>query len=47
VNDLVDLYRAIRGEDHPDWDDYRRAMVDERRVVLNFHPSSAYGLLRS
>jgi len=30
---LVDYYRTLSGE-HPDWDDYRRAMVDERRVVI-------------
>lgn len=30
---LVDYYRSISGE-HPDWDDYRKAMVDQRRVVL-------------
>jgi PPOX class probable F420-dependent enzyme len=47
VDDLVDLYRTIRGEDHPDWDDYRRAMVAEHRIVLRFAPHSAYGLLRS
>jgi PPOX class probable F420-dependent enzyme len=47
VNELVDIYRQIRGEDHPDWDDYRRAMVAERRVVLNFHPASAYGILHT
>src|SRR5215210_8099495 len=27
---LVDYYRAVAGE-HPDWDDYRRAMVEDRR----------------
>ena len=47
VDELVEIYRNIRGEEHPDWDDYRRAMVTERRVVLNFHPASAYGMLRS
>jgi PPOX class probable F420-dependent enzyme len=47
VDELVEIYREIRGEDHPDWDDYRRAMVDERRVVLNFHPTTAYGMLGS
>jgi PPOX class probable F420-dependent enzyme len=47
VGELVEIYREIRGEDHPDWDDYRRAMVDERRVVLNFHPTTAYGMLGS
>ena len=30
---LVDYYRASSGE-HPDWDDYRRAMVSEGRVLL-------------
>ena len=30
---LVDLYRAIAGE-HPDWDDYRRAMEEQRRVIV-------------
>jgi PPOX class probable F420-dependent enzyme len=47
VEELIDLYRQLRGDDHPDWDDYRRAMVAERRVVLNFHPTSAYGMIRS
>jgi PPOX class probable F420-dependent enzyme len=30
---LVDYYRRISGE-HPDWDDYRRAMDDQRRVLI-------------
>jgi PPOX class probable F420-dependent enzyme len=30
---LVDYYRRISGE-HPDWDDYRRAMVADRRVIV-------------
>jgi PPOX class probable F420-dependent enzyme len=30
---LVDLYRSVAGE-HPDWDDYRRAMQEEQRVVV-------------
>ena len=30
---LVDYYRRISGE-HPDWDDYRKAMQDQRRVML-------------
>ena len=28
---LVDYYRCISGE-HPDWDDYRRAMQHDQRV---------------
>jgi PPOX class probable F420-dependent enzyme len=30
---LFDYYRRISGE-HPDWDDYRRAMHHERRVLV-------------
>jgi PPOX class probable F420-dependent enzyme len=32
---LVDYYRSISGE-HPDWDDYRAAMVRDRRVIVRF-----------
>jgi PPOX class probable F420-dependent enzyme len=46
VDELVGYYRSLRGE-HPDWDDYRRAMVAEGRLVLSFRPTSAYGQLRS
>jgi PPOX class probable F420-dependent enzyme len=33
MDGLVDYYRRISGE-HPDWDEYRRAMQDQRRVLL-------------
>jgi PPOX class probable F420-dependent enzyme len=45
VEELVEYYRAISGE-HPDWDEYRRHMVAERRVALLLTPTRAYGLLR-
>jgi PPOX class probable F420-dependent enzyme len=32
---LVDYYRSVAGE-HPDWDDYRAAMLRDRRVVIRF-----------
>lgn len=37
---LVDVFRAIRGE-HPDWDDYRAAMIRDQRVVIRLHPRRA------
>ncbi|WP_099023978.1 PPOX class F420-dependent oxidoreductase [Mycolicibacterium palauense] len=40
---LVALYRNIAGE-HPDWDEYRRAMVTDRRVVLTLPITHVYGL---
>jgi PPOX class probable F420-dependent enzyme len=44
VDDLVELYRHLRGE-HPNWDDYRRAMVAEKRCLLVLTPTHAYGML--
>jgi PPOX class probable F420-dependent enzyme len=32
---LVEYYRGISGE-HPDWDDYRAAMVRDQRVIVRF-----------
>ncbi|TNY37070.1 PPOX class F420-dependent oxidoreductase [Thermomonospora catenispora] len=42
VEELIDLYRAIRGE-HPDWDDYRRAMAADRRLVVRLRVERLYG----
>ena len=43
VEALIALYRNIAGE-QPDWDDYRRAMVDDRRVVMTLPISHVYGM---
>ena len=34
---LEDVYRQVAGE-HPDWGEFRRAMEEERRVVLRVTP---------
>ena len=44
VEALVEHYRLIAGE-HPDWDDFRRTMVADRRLVLRLPPTRAYGML--
>ena len=44
VDRLVDYYRRANGE-HGDWGAYRRAMVDDRRLVATFVASSATGIL--
>ena len=33
LDGLVEYYRQVSGE-HPDWDDYRNAMVREHRVLV-------------
>ncbi|MEU0836118.1 PPOX class F420-dependent oxidoreductase [Streptomyces sp. NPDC056231] len=42
VEELIRLYRDVQGE-HPDWDDYRSAMVRDRRIVLRLHVEHVYG----
>ena len=37
---LVEYYRGISGE-HPDWDDYRSAMVRDRRCLIRITPTTA------
>ena len=37
---LVSYYRALSGE-HPDWDDYKWAMVDEQRGMVKFEIEAA------
>jgi PPOX class probable F420-dependent enzyme len=44
VEELITLYRAAAGKEHPDWDEFRRVMVEERRLVARFRPTHAYGI---
>ncbi|MGZ4605908.1 MAG: PPOX class F420-dependent oxidoreductase [Blastococcus sp.] len=44
VDDLVAYYRGINGE-HPNWDEYRAAMVSDHRLVVRFRAEHTYGQL--
>jgi len=44
VDELVALYRDLQGE-HPDWAEYRAAMVAEERLVVRLRATRAYGAL--
>ena len=44
VEQLVAYYRSVAGE-HDDWDDYRRAMVADRRLLVLLTPTHGYGML--
>jgi PPOX class probable F420-dependent enzyme len=37
MDPLVAYYRSVSGE-HPDWDDYRAAMVRDQRVIVAITP---------
>ena len=44
--DLMNVYRAVTGGDHDDWDEFRAAMVEEGRLVARLRPRSVTGQIR-
>jgi PPOX class probable F420-dependent enzyme len=44
VEELITLNREVAGE-HPDWDEFRRAMVADHRLVVRIKPTRGYGML--
>jgi hypothetical protein len=44
VDLLVEHYRLGNGE-HPDWDGFRTAMVNDQRLLATFTATSATGIL--
>jgi PPOX class probable F420-dependent enzyme len=44
VEELVAMYRIASGE-HPDWDEFRHAMVAQERLVATLTATRAYGML--
>ena len=40
MDHLVEYYRTLSGE-HPDWDDYRRAMNEDKRCIVWFQIEAA------
>ena len=44
VDSLAEMYRTAGGE-HPDWAEFRQAMVDEGRVLAQLRVERAYGML--
>jgi PPOX class probable F420-dependent enzyme len=43
VEELIEVYRLVGGKEHPDWPDYRRAMVADGRLVLRLRVERLYG----
>ncbi|MFV0253430.1 MAG: PPOX class F420-dependent oxidoreductase [Beutenbergiaceae bacterium] len=43
VDGLVAYYQAVAGKPHDDWDEYRAAMVAQRRLLLRLAPQRAVG----
>jgi PPOX class probable F420-dependent enzyme len=43
VEELIEVYRAVSGE-HPDWDEFREAMVNDARLALRIPVDRVYGM---
>lgn len=42
---LVAYYEAVAAREHPDWAEYRQAMIDEKRLIARFTPITVVGQL--
>ena len=45
MDTLIGAFRAVAKREHPDWDEFREAMVRERRRVITVTPTSVVGLI--
>lgn len=43
---LREVYMACSDTEHPDWDEYDQAMIDQQTVIVLVTPERVYGLLR-
>lgn len=46
MDTLINAFRAVAKKEHPDWDEFRAAMVAERRRAITVTPTSVVGLIR-
>ena len=42
--ELAEIYQRILGEEHPNWEEFQQAMINDGRLVLRFVPKSAVGM---
>lgn len=43
---LREVYMACSDTEHPDWEEYDQAMIDQKAVIVLVEPGRVYGLLR-
>tara|TARA_B100001250_G_scaffold73344_1_gene59866 strand:- start:468 stop:887 length:420 start_codon:yes stop_codon:yes gene_type:complete len=41
--ELANVFTAIQKKDHPNWDEFNQAMVEDERLVIRFVPATAVG----
>jgi PPOX class probable F420-dependent enzyme len=45
ADQLVEYYERVTGGAHPDWDEFRSAMIAEKRLVARLRPNRAVGMI--
>ena len=45
MDHLIEAFRAVAKREHPDWDEFREAMIAERRRAISITPTSVVGLI--
>ncbi|MCY4652956.1 MAG: TIGR03618 family F420-dependent PPOX class oxidoreductase [Dehalococcoidia bacterium] len=43
---LRDVYMACSDTEHPDWEEYDQAMIEQEAVIVLVQPERVYGLIR-
>ena len=41
--ELATVFTAIQKKQHPDWDEFNQAMINDKRLVIRFVPDNAVG----
>ena len=41
--ELAKVFTAIQKKQHPNWDEFNQAMINDKRLVIRFVPDSAVG----
>ena len=41
--ELASVFTAIQKKQHPDWEEFNQAMINDKRLVIRFVPNSAVG----
>ena len=41
--ELAHVFTAIQKKDHPNWDEFNQAMIEDERLVIKFIPTTAVG----
>lgn len=42
-HELANVFTTIQKKDHPDWDEFNQAMINDERLVIRFVPTTAVG----